>query len=159
MLLLLGTLFLAFLLGLPWPARPARAQGGAPTDDDVNRVARQLYCPVCESTPLDVCPTKACADWRALIREKLAAGESDQQIIQYFVDTYGDRVLVQPPATGFNWLIYIVPPLVLLGGALAAWRLLGGLVRAPAAAEAAAGAPQDEYAARLEREVREAERD
>jgi cytochrome c-type biogenesis protein CcmH len=145
-----------------WASSSNGPNAGAPTDDDVNRVARQLYCPVCESTPLDVCPTKACADWRALIRQKLAAGESDQQIIQYFVDTYGDRVLVQPPATGFNWLIYIVPPLVLLGGALLAWRLLGGLVRASPPAqrgETEGGGLPDEYAARLEREVQEAERD
>ena len=36
----------------------ARAQDGFPTDDDVNKIAKQLYCPVCESTPLDVCPTE-----------------------------------------------------------------------------------------------------
>ncbi len=39
---------------------PALAQGQPPTDDEVNRIAKQLYCPVCENTPLDVCPTQAC---------------------------------------------------------------------------------------------------
>lgn len=141
------------VLGLLAPS-PAAAQDG-PSDDEVNRVARQLYCPVCESTPLDVCPTKACADWRALIRQKLAAGESDQQIIDYFVNEYGDRVLVQPPQRGFNWLVYIVPPIVLIGGALLAWRILGGLVRAAPAPAPAGPAPTDEYVARLERAVRE----
>lgn len=147
------------LLLLAWGA-PARveAQGTQPvTDDDVNRVAHQLYCPVCESIPLDVCSTKACADWRGLIRQKLEAGESDAQIIDYFVATYGDRVLVQPPARGFNWLIYIVPPIVLAGGLVLAWRMLGGLVRpaAPPAETQPPSVPQDEYAAQLEREVRE----
>src|SRR5687768_4143054 len=53
-----ASFFLALLFLLFWLLAPARgyAQGSAPTDDDVNRVARQLYCPVCESTPLDVCP-------------------------------------------------------------------------------------------------------
>jgi cytochrome c-type biogenesis protein CcmH len=155
MRLLLAALLIAFTL----PALPFAPP--TPSDDDVNRVARQLYCPVCENTPLDVCPTLACADWRALIRQKLAEGWSDQQIFDYFVDTYGDRVLVQPPQRGFNWLIYVVPPIVLLGGALLAWRVVGGLVRPqparaattppePAAPETA---PQDAYVARLEREV------
>ena len=68
------------------------------TDDQVNAVAKQLYCPVCENIPLDVCPTQACAQWRDLIREKLAAGWSEKQIKDYFVAQYGERVLAAPPA-------------------------------------------------------------
>ncbi|HLB48324.1 MAG TPA: cytochrome c-type biogenesis protein CcmH, partial [Anaerolineales bacterium] len=60
------------------------AQSDDPTDDDVNRVAKQLYCPVCPNTPLDVCETKACQDWRADIKDKLAVGWTDEQVIEYF---------------------------------------------------------------------------
>ena len=63
--LLVGTLI---ALSLAFLASPAPAQGPTPTDDEVNRIAKQLYCPVCESTPLDVCPTEACRQWRDLIR-------------------------------------------------------------------------------------------
>jgi cytochrome c-type biogenesis protein CcmH len=66
------------------------------TDDDVNRVARELYCPICENTPLDVCETQACEDWRQLIREKLQAGQSDQEIIEYFAGIYGERARHRP---------------------------------------------------------------
>ncbi len=94
---------------------PVAAQGPTPTDDDVNRVAKQLYCPVCESTPLDVCPTEACRQWRDLIRTMLAEGKSDAEIKQYFVEHYGDRVLAEPP----NRLVsYLVPAVVILLGAL-----------------------------------------
>ena len=55
----------------------ALAQQPTPSDDEVNAIAKQLFCPVCENTPLDVCPTQACAQWRELIREKLAAGWSE----------------------------------------------------------------------------------
>jgi cytochrome c-type biogenesis protein CcmH len=72
------------------------------TDDQVNAIAKQLYCPVCENIPLDVCGTQACAQWRELIREKLSQGWTDAQIKQYFADQYGDRVLAQPPAEGLN---------------------------------------------------------
>lgn len=92
------------------------AQDNYPSDDDVNKIAKQLYCPVCENVPLDVCPTQACAQWRELIREQLIAGKTDQEIKQYFVDQYGDRVLAQPPAKGFNWLVYILPPILFIGG-------------------------------------------
>jgi cytochrome c-type biogenesis protein CcmH len=91
------------------------AQGPTPTDDDVNRIARQLYCPVCENTPLDVCPTEACRQWRDLIRSMLAQGKSEAEIKQYFVDHYGARVLDEPP----NRLIsYLVPAVVILLGVL-----------------------------------------
>jgi cytochrome c-type biogenesis protein CcmH len=92
------------------------------TDDEVNVVARQLYCPVCENIPLDVCPTQACAEWRELIREKLGEGWTAEQIKTFFADRYGDRVLGAPPARGFNWLTYIVPPLVILAGAFLLYR-------------------------------------
>jgi len=59
--------------------------------------------------PLDVCPTQACHDWRELIRQMLAAGKSEAEIKQYFVDHYGARVLSEPPAAGLNWLVYVVP--------------------------------------------------
>src|SRR5271169_7230223 len=95
-----------------------------PSDDQVNQIAHQLYCPVCENTPLDVCPTEACRQWRDLIRQQLAQGWTDQQIKQYFVQQYGARVLAEPPQTGINWLIYILPPLIILAGAIILFRAL-----------------------------------
>jgi len=147
--------FLIVLAGLM--AAPALAQGQPPTDDEVNAIARELYCPVCENTPLDVCPTQACAQWRDLIRLKLSQGESEQQIKQYFVDNYGARVLNEPPREGLNWLAYIVPPLVILIGAfflvraLQAWKKP---VAVPPVDAPPAAAPADDYIARLEDEVR-----
>ena len=92
----------------------AFAQDEIPTDDEVNAVAKQLYCPVCENTPLDVCPTEACRQWRELIRTQLSEGMTEQQIKDYFVANYGARVLSEPPRTGLNWLVYILPPVIIL---------------------------------------------
>lgn len=127
-----------------------------PTDDQVNAIAKQLYCPVCESTPLDVCPTQACAEWRELIREQLAQGWSEEQIKAYFVERFGDRVLATPPARGLNWLVYIIPPIAFLIGAFIlyrafkAWRQISAL---PVVQEAPP-AVDDEYVNRLEEELR-----
>jgi cytochrome c-type biogenesis protein CcmH len=131
------------------------AQGPTPTDDDVNRIAKQLYCPVCESTPLDVCPTEACRQWRELIRTMLAEGKSEEEIKQYFVAQYGDRVLAEPP----NRLVaYLVPAVIILFGALLLLRGFQMWMK-PSTTEtgSAPAEPQqsaDPYIARLEEELK-----
>ena len=133
------------------------AQGTSPTDDEVNAIAGQLYCPVCENVPLDVCPTQACAQWRETIRLKLAAGWTEQQIKDYFVEQYGARVLAAPPAEGLNWLVYVLPPVAFLIGATIVFRALRTWRRAAASASTAPDAPvasDDPYVRRLEDELR-----
>ncbi|MCX7975710.1 MAG: cytochrome c-type biogenesis protein CcmH [Bellilinea sp.] len=161
-LALLGALagFLAFAVS------PAYAQQPTPSDDDVNRVARQMYCPVCENIPLDVCPTQACAQWRELIRLKLSEGLTDEEIRQYFAEQYGDRVLDVPPARGLNWLVYVLPPVFILGGVWLVVRVFRSMQRSPAtiggdSAESppAPSAADDPYLARIEEELRRRERE
>ncbi|HEY9087193.1 MAG TPA: cytochrome c-type biogenesis protein CcmH [Anaerolineaceae bacterium] len=128
------------------------------TDDDVNRVAHELYCPVCENTPLDVCPTQACAQWRDLIREKLALGWTDQQVRDYFVMQYGDRVLAAPPAQGFNWVFYVIIPVALLGAVGVLVSVLRRMVKHPAqtasAPQSAKPAADPDYLKRIEEELK-----
>lgn len=130
------------------------------TDDDVNRVAKELYCPVCENTPLDVCPTQACAQWRGLIREKLEAGWSDQQVKDYFLAQYGDRVLAAPPVQGFNWVFYVIIPLALVGSAAVLYTVLRRMAK-PAAQQAPPGsatpAIDADYLKRIEEELKKRE--
>lgn len=150
---LLVAAFLA--LSLAFLASPAPAQGPTPTDDEVNRIAKQLYCPVCESTPLDVCPTEACRQWRDLIRTMLADGKSEEEIKQYFVTQYGVRVLDEPPN---RVLTYLVPGVaILLGGLLLLrgfqmWMKPSGT--GTAAVENQPQPAQDPYVARLEEELK-----
>jgi cytochrome c-type biogenesis protein CcmH len=156
---LFGITFVVILLAAFW-AGVALAQDPQPTpsDNDVNAVAKQLFCPVCENTPLDVCPTQACAQWRALIREQLAAGKTEAEIKEYFVVQYGARVLSEPPRTGLNWLVYIVPPIGILIGVIIlirAFRSMRANATAAAAEVAAESpAPADDYVARLEEELK-----
>jgi cytochrome c-type biogenesis protein CcmH len=140
-------------------ASDVSAQQPTPSDDDVNTIARQLFCPVCENTPLDVCPTQACHDWRELIRQMLAEGKTTDQIKQYFVDHYGARVLSEPPRVGFNWLIYVVPPLAFLLGIYLLFRAYQIWRRPekeqPMAADPGSGLTLDDrYVTRLEEELR-----
>ena len=139
----------------------AIAQNPTPTDDQVNQIAHELYCPVCENTPLDVCPTEACRQWRDLIRQQLSQGWTEDQIKQYFVEQYGARVLAEPPAAGLNWLIYVLPPIIILAGAFILLRAMQSwtrLAHLPAAEtdpdQAKPDASSDEYVARLEEELK-----
>src|SRR3990172_4263042 len=95
-----------------------------PTDDEVNAVAKKLYCPVCPNTPLDVCETQACIDWRAQIRDQLAAGWSEQQIMDYFVQQYGERVLGEPQRSGFTSMVWVLPLIAVLLGIVIVWQVL-----------------------------------
>ena len=110
------TLVLLILLAGVFTQSVAAQSTNPPTDDEVNAIARELYCPVCENIPLDVCPTQACAQWRGLIKEKLSEGWTKDQIKDYFVAQYGDRVLAEPPRRGLNWLVYVLPPIIFLVG-------------------------------------------
>ncbi len=139
--------------------RGAAAQSPTPTDDQVNQIAHQLYCPVCENTPLDVCPTEACRQWRDLIRQQLSQGWTEAQIKQYFVQQYGARVLATPPPTGINWLVYVLPPVVIVIGAYLLFRGMHSWMDLSRQKEAgpqasASEPPADEYVARLEEELR-----
>jgi cytochrome c-type biogenesis protein CcmH len=135
----------------------ANGQDIRPSDDEVNAIAKGIYCPVCENTPLDVCPTQVCAQWRELIREQLAMGWNEAQIRQYFVDQYGDRVLAAPPARGLNWLVYVLPPVAILAGAFVLLRTLRTWKKPLPELHAEVvetAQDEDEYIARLESELR-----
>jgi cytochrome c-type biogenesis protein CcmH len=132
------------------------------SDNDVNRVAKRLYCPVCPNTPLDVCETQACKDWRAQIREQLAAGWTDQQVMDFFAQQYGKRVLAEPERGGFTALVWTLPALVAGIGLALVWLILrswrASRKNLPAQAEAAnvekTAIPRD-VLAKIEAEIRE----
>lgn len=157
---LLLFLLLALIVAIQQPVSAQDPQP-TPSDDEVNRVAKQMYCPVCENIPLDVCPTQACSEWRELIRLRLSEGWSDQQIKDYFAAQYGDRVLAEPPRRGLNWLVYILPAVFFLAGVFILWKVLSGMKSKTASASAEpASAPvrseteNDRYLRELEEQLK-----
>jgi cytochrome c-type biogenesis protein CcmH len=135
------------------------AQGttpGYPTDNDVNQIAKKLYCPVCPNTPLDVCETQACKDWRAQIHDQLSAGWSEQQVIDYFVAQYGERVLAEPQRKGFTSLVWLFPVIAALLGLWISYEILKGWRARKQAPIPVAENPQisPELLDRIEKEIR-----
>jgi cytochrome c-type biogenesis protein CcmH len=130
------------------------------TADEVNEVARGLWCPLCSGVRLDSCELKACEQMKEVIAIKLAAGEDAEAIKAYFLEQYGPQILGEPPREGFNWLAWILPFAALVGGAFFLWNRIRSMIR-PAVQNAsespdsqASKPPEDEYERKLEEELK-----
>jgi cytochrome c-type biogenesis protein CcmH len=98
-------------------------------DDETRHIGKQLQCPVCSGASVADSPSDLAGQMRAVIRSKLEAGESDQEIIAYFVERYGDGVLIEPPLRGFSLLAWLAPVAMLVVGGIVLWRLLAAWLR------------------------------
>lgn len=123
-------------LALVVPAAQAQ-EAPTPTLDQIQTVARELYCPLCNGVRLDNCDLQACVQMRQVIADRLVAGASKEQIKQEFVAQYGPIVLGEPPREGLNWLIWLLPVVALIGGAFWVLWTVRGWTKAPAAAPTA----------------------
>lgn len=156
---------LVLFIAMIYLVSPASAQDAVSTppvtDDQVNAIAQQMYCPVCENIPLDVCGTEACAQWRDEIRAQLTAGRTEDQIISDFVARYGDRVVGTPQDPTLRALSLVTPWLiggviVLIAGLLLIrwWRGRSAVLTSSIpVADQSATMSDDEYRARLERDL------
>ncbi len=146
---------------------PALAQ--TPTPNEINAVARELWCPLCNGVRLDNCELQACIQMKEVIAQKLEAGESTEQIKAYFVTQYGDIVLGQPSREGFNLIVWLFPVLAAVVGLgwvaylVLSWRkrqvqtAIAVHASPPANALRRPGEESDDYMKRVERELRETE--
>lgn len=106
-------------------ATVAAVLASSPTtqQDRVDDLASRLKCPICESETIADSPSQVARDAYDLIAERVADGWSDQQIIDFFVATYGESVLLDPPARGRTLLLWLLPVLGLgVGGIIVASR-------------------------------------
>jgi cytochrome c-type biogenesis protein CcmH len=122
-------------------------------------VAGLLRCPVCQGLSVADSPATMAVNMSGQVREMLAAGYDQEQILAYFEHSYGEFVRLQPPLRGVNWLVWLGPILALAAGAFFVTSALGGK-RATAAAEPAplpapGTLPDDPELARYVRRVRE----
>jgi cytochrome c-type biogenesis protein CcmH len=131
--LLLGLLALpASALAQDAPAAPAFVIGepkgvplsGAALDARTQDVAALLRCPVCQGLSVADSPATMALNMKAQVREMLATGYNQDQILAYFERSYGEFVRLQPPMRGVNWLVWLGPIAALLaGGTVVAWAL------------------------------------
>jgi cytochrome c-type biogenesis protein CcmH len=114
------------------------ALSGPALDARTEEVGALLRCPVCQGLSVADSPATMASNMKARVRELLAAGYDEEQILAYFERSYGEFVRLEPPRRGINWLVWLAPPLALLGGLALVRRTLR---RAPSPAPAAEGIP------------------
>jgi cytochrome c-type biogenesis protein CcmH len=139
----------------------AGAGVGAPaapvSEEAVSAVAAQLRCVVCQNLSVADSPSETARQMRDIVRERLAAGETPDQVLAYFVEKYGTWILLSPPPRGFTLLVWVAP-FVALGLGLA---VVAAIVRrwSRAGDHSARRAVVDpETRARIRREVAELDR-
>jgi cytochrome c-type biogenesis protein CcmH len=93
------------------PAMEARARD----------LSRELRCMVCQNQSIDDSEAPLARDLRLLVRERIAAGDSDAQVMDFLVARYGEFVLLKPRLRPHTLLLWLLPPLALVGGGLALW--------------------------------------
>ena len=84
-------------------------------------LSRELRCMVCQNQSIDDSEAPLARDLRLLVRERIAAGDSDAQVIDFLVERYGEFVLLKPRLNPHTLLLWLLPPVALAGGGLALW--------------------------------------
>lgn len=88
----------------------------------VQALGKQLRCAVCQGVSIADSPASMARAQLDTVRELVAEGKTDQEVVDYFVARYGEWVLLEPPATGFNWLVWLGPVALVAVGGLVIWR-------------------------------------
>jgi cytochrome c-type biogenesis protein CcmH len=101
-------------------------------DERVREIAKNLRCTVCQTENIWESGAPLAHQMRDVIRERVILGHSNEDILIYFHSRYGDYIMMEPPKHGFNWLIWLAPFLLLLGGgALLAREIKSWVTRTP----------------------------
>lgn len=134
-------LLILMLLGSPVLAvQPDEVLEDSALEMRAREISKQLRCPVCQGETIDESNAAISRDLRLYVRERLVAGDSDDQVLDAVTDRFGEFVLVAPRATGGNLILYLAGPLMALLAAFLGWRFIASR-RAPDLAEAEAAPP------------------
>jgi len=96
---------------LPDPAKESRAR----------ELSKELRCMVCQNQSIDDSDAPLARDLRLLVRERISAGDTNSQVIDFLVARYGEFVLLKPRFNPQTMLLWLLPPLALMGGGIALW--------------------------------------
>ncbi|HEY7983554.1 MAG TPA: cytochrome c-type biogenesis protein [Ktedonobacterales bacterium] len=127
---------------LIWGATLLAAARPRALDDRVMDVASQLQCLPCQGESVADSPSSWATQVRGVIRAQLQSGKSEQQVIQYFVDRYGENIRQDPPKSGFTLLMWL-GPLAALAAGIALVTLVARQWRAQAATTAPAAEDEE----------------
>ena len=119
----LAALFIVAVMGMSTAraVQPDEVMADPAMEARARDLSRELRCMVCQNQSIDDSEAPLARDLRLLVRERIAAGDSNAQVIDFLVARYGEFVLLKPRFERQTLLLWLVPPLVLVGGALVLW--------------------------------------
>jgi cytochrome c-type biogenesis protein CcmH len=113
-------------------------------------LTQELRCVVCQNQSIDDSDAPLARDMRVLVRERIKAGDTDDEVRAFVVARYGKFVLLSPPVEGDTFILWLAPFAITGLGALAAWAYLRGLARQPATAAALTPTEEDAVQRKLD---------
>jgi cytochrome c-type biogenesis protein CcmH len=121
--ILAGVFAMAVMIGssAAYAVQPDEIMSDPVKEARARDLSRELRCMVCQNQSIDDSEAPLARDLRLLVRERIAAGDSDAQVIDFLVARYGEFVLLKPRLEPHTLLLWLLPPLVLAGGGLALW--------------------------------------
>jgi cytochrome c-type biogenesis protein CcmH len=140
----------ACLANLACAVQPDEIMADPAKESRARDLSRELRCMVCQNQSIDDSEAPLARDLRLLVRERIAAGDSDAQVMDFLVARYGEFVLLKPRFESHTLLLWLLPPFALLGGGLALWMHNRRRTKAAAADDPTFRLSADEEA-RLER--------
>jgi len=115
-------LILCLILAAPaWAVQPDEVLDDPVLESRAREISAGLRCPVCQSESIDESNATLSRDLRLLVRERLVAGDTDQEAIDYIVARYGEFVLLRPDVRGANLVLWLAAPGLLLIGLVIGW--------------------------------------
>ena len=114
-------LLAAFAAPAAYAVQPDEIMSDPVKEARARDLSRELRCMVCQNQSIDDSDAPLARDLRLLVRERIAGGDSDSQVIDFLVARYGEFVLLKPRFTPHTVLLWLLPPLALIGGGLALW--------------------------------------
>ena len=98
------------------PSSTAATTADSALEARTTAVASTLRCPVCQGESIQDSPSELARQMRAVVRDRLRAGETPEQVKAYFASKYGEWILLEPRMTGLNILLYVLPVVLVVGG-------------------------------------------
>jgi cytochrome c-type biogenesis protein CcmH len=124
--MLMRALWLALAIGMMaatsvYAVQPDEIMSDSAKEERARDLSRELRCMVCQNQSIDDSEAPLARDLRLLVRERIAAGDSDAQVMDFLVARYGEFVLLKPRLNSHTWLLWFLTPLALSGGGIALW--------------------------------------
>jgi cytochrome c-type biogenesis protein CcmH len=153
--ILIITLLAGFAVTPAYAVLPDEIMSDPVKEARARDLSRELRCMVCQNQSIDDSEAPLARDLRLLVRERIAAGDSNAQVLDFLVARYGEFVLLKPRLESHTLLLWLLPPLALAGGGFALWTYGRRRSKSPAEDDGSAAVLTAEEEARLQRLIAE----